>query len=161
MTLRVRSFKSDGAWCSASPRVSGGVPLASAHAATHALQPMQMLASYNNPTAALGTGIVSAWSAWGTMVMATAAGAPVLAILENSSRRVMATSILFLVESLLRRLFELLRMTAVDGDPCDAGLVAALETLRSHPGCSANRSGNGAYQCSAAHFDLTGSAVNG
>ena len=43
MMLRVTSFRSEGDWCSPSPRVSGRVPLASAQAATQALQPMQML----------------------------------------------------------------------------------------------------------------------
>src|SRR5208337_4997316 len=45
MMLRVTSLRSEGDWCSPSPRVSGGVSLASAQAATQALQPMQMLAS--------------------------------------------------------------------------------------------------------------------
>src|SRR6201998_4454609 len=45
ITLRVRSFKSDGDWCKLSPRGAGGVSLASAQPATHALQPMHLVAS--------------------------------------------------------------------------------------------------------------------
>src|SRR5579884_574849 len=88
MMLRVTSFRSDGAWCKPSRRVSGGVLFACAHALTHALHPMHRVASYKRATAAVGTGIVSVCAGNGAAMVATAAGTPVLTILLSSSRRV-------------------------------------------------------------------------
>src|SRR6202142_856070 len=55
MMLRVKTFRSVGAWCSSSPLVSGGVSLAALQADSQALQPMHRLASYSSPRGALGT----------------------------------------------------------------------------------------------------------
>src|SRR5690348_17670275 len=96
MTLRVRSLRSVGAWCRPSPRVSGGVSLASAHAATHALQPIHFVASYSSPTDAGGTeaGWASAGCSAAQTVAATATGTAALPILVMSSRRVIDTLVI-------------------------------------------------------------------
>jgi hypothetical protein len=61
-------------------------------AATQALHPMQMVASYRSPTAALGTATCSfACNTSVPTVTATAAGTPALAIPLMSCRRVMDT----------------------------------------------------------------------
>src|SRR5208282_2124091 len=102
-------------------------------------------------------------------VMATAAGTPALATVEISSRRVMATSVLFLVvwpgvwlrDWLRGGRFEFFRVLAIDTYSRHAGLGAALETLRCHPGSAADCSGHRTHQCGRAYFDSSGGAVNG
>src|SRR5271169_91959 len=106
-------------------------------------------------------------------VMATAAGTPALATVEISSRRVMATSVLFLVvwrrdwlkdwliDWLRGGRFEFFRMLAVDIDSRHPGLGAALETLRRDPGSAADCSGHRPHQCRCAYFDSSSGTVNG
>src|ERR1700757_271012 len=54
MMFLVNEFRSLGAWCSESTRVSGCSPLASAQATTQDLQPMHLVESYNMLTASPG-----------------------------------------------------------------------------------------------------------
>src|SRR3974390_3486328 len=87
-------------------------------------------------------------------VMATAAGTPALAIPLKSCRRVIATSVLFLVRWLLGCCFQLLCVRAVGGDAWDARLHAAVESLRCYPRRSAHGPCNGADQRCRANFQL-------
>src|ERR1035438_1406098 len=154
--LRVCSFRSVGAWCNPSPRVSGGVSFASEHAATQALHPMQIVASYRRPTAVLGTVLVSlsACSVPVPTATATAAVPPVLAIVVISSRRVMVTSVLFIAGS------GFLRMCPIRRDSLHSRLFAAPEALRSHPRRASDRSCDGAHQHGRARLDFSRTAVN-
>ena len=97
---------------------------------------------------------VSACRVSAPTVMATAAGTPALAMFEISSRRVMATSVLFLIDWLIDWLFagrfEFFRVSAIDIDSGHAGLVAALETLRGDPGCATD----GPCPVSYTHLDV-------
>src|SRR6185312_13488741 len=87
MMFLVNEFRSFGAWCSESTRVSGSSPLASAHATTHDLQPMHFVESYNIPTASRG-GSGTCSCAGLTTAPPTAAAAPPMAPILNRSRRV-------------------------------------------------------------------------
>src|SRR5271166_1118346 len=79
---------------------------------------------------------------------------------EKSSRRVMATSVLFLIELLAVRRLEFFCVGAVGLDPRHASFVAALEFLRRNPSGAADGSGDCAYQGCGAEFYLTVGAVN-
>src|SRR5208282_150699 len=110
-------------------------------------------------------------------VMATAAGTPALAMVEISSRRVMTTSVLFPVVWLVVRLvvrpkdwliawlrgrgFESFCVLPIYIDSLNAGLGAALETLRGDPGSAADCPGHRSHQCCRAYFDSSGGTVNG
>src|ERR1035441_7051268 len=154
--LRVCSFRSVGAWCNPSPRVSGGVSFASEQAATQALHPMQIVASYRRPTAVLGTDLVSLSACSGSVhtVTATAAGTPVLAIVVISSRRVMVTSVLFLAGS------GFLGVCPIRRDSLHARFFATPEALRSHPRCAPNRARNRTHQHRRARLDFSRTAID-
>src|SRR5208337_3279189 len=94
-----------------------------------------------------------------TVVMATAAGTPALAMFVISSRRVMATSVLFLIEILLG-CFELFQFSAIRFDSFDTDLLAAGETLRVDPSNAAERPCHRAHQCGRAYRSSADSAVN-
>src|ERR1039458_3505107 len=81
-------------------------------------------------TGALGTGISSACRVPAPAVMAMASGTPALAMFVISSRRVIATSALFLVE-----IFH----GAIGLDSFRAGLLTALETLGIDVGSATQR----------------------
>src|SRR5215470_10743639 len=155
MMLRVSSFRSEGAWCSKSPRVSGGVSFACAQALTQALQPIHTVASYSRPTAALGTGTCSARAGVAPAVTATAAGTPAFAIEVMRSRRVIvATSVLFPATILVTR------PRLIGDHPFDGRFIAAAEALRCDPCRAAHSARDRSDQRSRPGGDFSRSAVD-
>src|SRR5512144_246265 len=84
-------------------------------------------------------------------VTTTAAGTLALATPVMSSRRVMATSVLFLVSRLA---FQLFSMRDVGSHPSNPGLRAALEPLRSNPCCAANGARDCTHQGGSSDFEF-------
>src|SRR5271157_4321239 len=81
--------------------------------------------------------------------MATAAGTPALAMFVISSRRVIATSVLFLV-----------RFSASRFDSFRTGLLAAFETLRVDVGSATERPCDRSHHCRRAYANSSNGAVN-
>src|SRR5271169_509085 len=98
---------------------------------------------------------VSACSGALPIVTATAPVAPVLAIVMIRSRRVMATSVLFLYGGSF-----FVGQLAVRHDALGPGFLTALEALRRDPRCASNRARNRPDQHGCARFDLARAAVN-
>src|ERR1022692_392542 len=85
--------------------------------------------------------------------MATAAGTPALAMFAISSRRVIATSVLFLIRGLGR-------LSATGFDSLSTSLLTALETLRVDVGSAAQRPRHRAYQGRACYRNSTDGTEN-